>query len=122
MINTLKKDAQINTYKWANLTSIMLLIIGLFIAFTLKNTAEKNNALIIQNSLEQDLNKVSQEVKERVNKFEYGLQGLRGAINTIGFEHFNYQANLTYFQSRDYAREFPGARGMGVIKMVPKVS
>ena len=120
MINTLKKDPQINTYKWANLTSLMLLIIGLFIAFTLKNTAEKNNALIIQNSLEQDLNKVSQEVKERVNKFEYGLQGLRGAINTIGFEHFNYQANLTYFQSRDYAREFPGARGMGVIKMVPK--
>ncbi|MGI2169689.1 CHASE domain-containing protein [Shewanella sp. MF05960] len=120
MPNTFKMDAQFNTYKWANLTSILLLIIGLFIAFTLKHNTEQRNTVLLQNSLTQHLNKVSQEVVERVNKFEYGLQGLRGAINTVGLDNFHYSQNLAYFQSRDYAREFPGARGFGVIKVVAK--
>ncbi|GGQ09069.1 CHASE domain-containing protein [Shewanella litoralis] len=120
MLNTVKSDAKFNTYKWANLTSILLLIIGIFTAFTLMSNTEKHNAVLLKNSLTQHLNKVSQEVVERVNKFEYGLQGLRGAINTIGLEHFHYSHNLAYFHSRDYAREFPGARGFGVIKIVPK--
>ncbi|MGI2175511.1 CHASE domain-containing protein [Shewanella ulleungensis] len=120
MLNTFKRDAQSNTYKWANLTSILLLIIGLFIAFTLKHNTEQHNTVLLQNSLTQHLNKVSQEVVERVNKFEYGLQGLRGAINTVGLDNFRYPQNLAYFQSRDYAREFPGTRGFGVIKVVQK--
>lgn len=120
MLNRLTKQTQTKSYKWANFTSIILLLTGLFIAIILKNNIEIQNGALIKSKLTQHSNQVSQEVKDRIQKFEYGLQGLRGAINTTGFEHFNYQQNLAYFHSRDYPREFPGARGFGVISVTPK--
>ncbi|WP_372942806.1 CHASE domain-containing protein [Shewanella sp.] len=120
MLNRLTKHAQTKNYKWANFTSIILLLTGLFVAVTLKENIEIQNDALIKSNLTQQSNQFSLEVKDRIQKFEYGLQGLRGAINTTGFEHFNYQQNLAYFQSRDYPREFPGARGFGVISVTPK--
>ncbi|GGP67931.1 CHASE domain-containing protein [Shewanella saliphila] len=120
MFNRLTKQTQIKSYKWANFTSIILLLTGLFIAVILKNNIEIQNGALIKLNLTQQSKQLSQEVKQRIQKFEYGLQGLRGAINTTGFEHFNYQKNLAYFHSRDYPREFPGARGFGVISVTPK--
>ena len=46
------------------------------------------------------------------------MRGARGAVLTSGADHPDRERFLLYSRSRDIDREFPGARGMGLIRRV----
>lgn len=97
---------------------VAIFIFGLLLAFYIKEDRIEANSSLIRQTAQLKLNNLSTEMTEAVRRYEYGLRGLKAAIDAVGFDNFNYQAQLQYFQSRNYPKEFPGARGFGVIKKV----
>jgi len=63
---------------------------------------------------------IEERVRERVGLYEYGLRGARGAVVAAGGTSVSREVFAAYMASRDLAREFPGARGFGFIRKVPR--
>lgn len=61
--------------------------------------------------------RVLTEVTLRMQQYEYGLRGARGAVAAVG-EGLNWSAFARYAESRDFKTEFPGAMGFGWIRRV----
>ena len=60
------------------------------------------------------------DLTQRINLYEYGLRGTRGAIVTAGADRITHAQFHAYAASREFAREFPGAHGFGFIRRVPQ--
>ena len=54
----------------------------------------------------------------RLQRYEYGVLGARGVIVAAGVDKVDAALFARYSKSRDYAVEFPGARGFGFIRRV----
>jgi PAS domain S-box-containing protein len=76
-----------------------------------------------QNRLEQSRrfqrvkDRVVDEIQARMRLYEYGLRGTRGAVAAAG-DGLDRAAFARYGASRNFAEEFPGARGFGFIRRV----
>ena len=97
---------------------VSLLIIGYAVAHYFEQQQKVQQQQIIQQAVAQRLNQIAGGVSEKVTLYQYGLRGTRGAVMAVTPEQFNYQYMQTYTQSRDYKKEFPGARGFGLIRRV----
>ena len=62
-----------------------------------------------------------EQIAARVEGVERGLRGARGAVVAAGTHEIDRRRFRAYGQSRDFAVEFPGAHGFGVIRRVPAV-
>jgi len=56
------------------------------------------------------------QVQDRLRSYEYGLRGARGAALAAGLDRLSRESFQEYMRSRDLEREFPGARGFGLIR------
>ena len=63
--------------------------------------------------------RITGDVAVRMRTYEYGLRGARGATLTAGIERLDRDRFRIYSASRDLDREFPGARGIGIIRRLP---
>ncbi|MFQ3261686.1 response regulator [Reinekea sp.] len=97
-----------------------ILLIGLISAYHVRTSVDHDNSDTIKETVKAELSQINNDILTAVGRYEYGVRGIRAAAETIGFEAFNYNEQLRYFQSREYAVEFPGARGFGLIKKVPQ--
>jgi PAS domain S-box-containing protein len=61
----------------------------------------------------------SEQIVNRLQLYQYGLRGARGAVLTAGEQQINQATFRRYSQTRSLAQEFPGARGFGFIRRVP---
>ncbi|WP_191486420.1 hybrid sensor histidine kinase/response regulator [Pseudomonas sp. FEN] len=83
-------------------------------------------SLILQNSNEQRTREALgaaaesalQAVVTRLQLYQYGLRGTRGAIVTAGEDGMTRETFHRFSQMRDVTKEFPGARGFGFIRRV----
>lgn len=62
--------------------------------------------------------RVATDVTERINLYQYGIRGARGAILTAGEDGTTNALFQRYSASRDVDVEFPGASGFGFIRRV----
>lgn len=60
----------------------------------------------------------SEQVVARLQIYEYGRRGARGAALAAGLDQLDGARYRLYSEARDLDREFPGARGIGVIRRV----
>ncbi len=60
------------------------------------------------------------ELSERMRVYEDGVRGARGAIITAENTGITRAQFRRYSESREFSREFPGARGFGYIRLVPR--
>ncbi|WP_082550979.1 CHASE domain-containing protein [Pseudorhodoferax sp. Leaf265] len=60
------------------------------------------------------------ELLKRLNVYEYGLRGARGAVIAAGSGQITRERFRRYAESRELQREFPGARGFGFVRRVPQ--
>ncbi|TAK92032.1 MAG: PAS domain S-box protein [Burkholderiaceae bacterium] len=79
----------------------------------------RKNANEAQNKFDALVNRVTAQITLRMQRYEYGLRGARGVI--LGHRDLSIKRAdfLRYSNSREIDREFPGARGFGVIWRVP---
>ncbi|HEX8596613.1 MAG TPA: CHASE domain-containing protein [Pseudomonas sp.] len=97
-------------------TLIAGMLLSAFTAVEVGRSNEKEAADAIAIELEE----TTQAVLNRINLYQYGLRGLRGALHAVGASAFNQQQFQRYSQTRDLQLEFPGSRGYGVIRRVPE--
>ena len=97
---------------------LLIVLVGYGVAYQIAEQRQQENQQRILQELQLRLEQISTGVKEKVTLYQYGLRGFRGAMVTHGTEQFAYQQMQKYTLSRDYALEFPGARGFGLIDYV----
>ncbi|MBT3065936.1 CHASE domain-containing protein [Rhodoferax sp. U11-2br] len=61
---------------------------------------------------------VAADLYKRLQNYQYGLRGARGAVIVGGPQGITRQKFRLYMQSRELAREFPGSLGFGFIRRV----
>lgn len=76
------------------------------------------NHVYLHQALDQFAKVMSNEIKTRMTLYQYGLRGLSGSVETVGIEQYNRVYYRRYITTRDVLREFPGARGFGVVRRV----
>jgi PAS domain S-box-containing protein len=57
---------------------------------------------------------------KRMSDYEYGVRGARGAVVAAGGDAVDCRSFGAYSETRDLAKEFPGARAMGIIRRVAR--
>ncbi len=97
----------------------VMLATGLFTSSLAYIAQVQNNRDDAAARFEALANRVTFEVGERLRRYEYGLRGARGVV-VAGDGHTTREAFRRYAESRQIEREFPGARGFGVIWRVPE--
>lgn len=71
-----------------------------------------------QDAIDSTTARIGDEVQRRLELYQYGLRGARGAVITAGEDGIDHRTFLRYAQTRDVDREFRGARGFGFIRRV----
>ncbi|WP_416307751.1 PAS domain S-box protein [Neptunicella sp. SCSIO 80796] len=105
-------------HQYPLLFPFMILLFGTLLGVWMQEQDKYKNNLIIQQSLQSRLDDIGEQIVEKVTLYQYGLRGLRGSISSQGIDNYHYQQMLNYTKSRDYAHEFPGARGFGFIRRI----
>lgn len=98
--------------------ALVLAVIGFYVSDRLQQQQVEQNQQRIQQSLDHKAQQLADAIGDKLTIYQYGLRGVRGAVLSAGAEHFGYKNMLSYSQSRDLKREFPGARGFGIIRKV----
>ncbi|MDE2600530.1 MAG: response regulator [Rhodocyclaceae bacterium] len=62
--------------------------------------------------------RAASQVQRRMGSYEYGLRGLRGAVIGAGDAGMTRDIFSRYMSSRNLEREFPGARGFGLVRRI----
>ena len=103
--------------KWIAVATFLL---GMALAGIATIQQARHNQAEASQRLESLSRKVAAQVAARMQIYEYALRGVRGAFLAAGAQ-LDRQRFHAYSASRDIDREFPGARGFGVIRRVAAV-
>ncbi|MBY0411514.1 MAG: CHASE domain-containing protein, partial [Burkholderiaceae bacterium] len=79
-----------------------------------------SNSREAQSAFETHSLEVVDRLSARMRLYEYGLRGARGTVLTAGENGINYHLFQQYGKTRDVDAEFPGARGFGFVRRVPR--
>jgi PAS domain S-box-containing protein len=79
---------------------------------------DRDNHRAIQEAVQQETLRIADEMVARINLYQYGLRGARGAVLTAGETTISRELFRRYSQTRDIDKEFPGAHGFGFIRRV----
>ena len=97
----------------------MILALGLVATVMGCLILQNNNEQRTREALDVAAESAVQSVLTRLQLYQYGLRGTRGAIITAGVDGMTREIFHRYSQMRDVSKEFPGARGFGFIRRVP---
>jgi len=101
-----------------SLVGSLCFVVGLAIAVAAGMARQHANEELTARHFDQLASEIASDVSTRMRAFEFGLRGMRGiAIAQAGLPTLKQVRR--YGASRDIDREFPGARGFGLIWRVP---
>ena len=104
----------------ATLAGVATLCAGLLLAAAAASWQAKHNREHAEGAFDALAQRVGADVSARLALYEYGLRAVRGAAVSAQGAHIGREAFRLYTASRETDREFPGARGFGVIWRVPQ--
>ncbi|WP_306556554.1 PAS domain S-box protein [Acidovorax sp.] len=96
------------------------LAIGLAASVLLACYQKDSNTRSAQSRFEALSEDVVERLQRRIQLYEYGLRGARAVVVTAGEMGINPRLFRQYTETRNFADEFPGARGFGFIRRVPR--
>lgn len=113
----------IHMKKLSSLPAVLFFSIFIFgailsVLFSIYQT--NNNYYLAQKAFESQAQDLVGRLQQRINLYEYGLRGARAVVVTAGEHGINQNLFKKYSETRDFAKEFPGARGFGFIRRVPQ--
>ena len=99
---------------------LLTALAGMLVTGLLAGWLERANQARLHKALNAATERVADGVVKRLELYQYGLRGARGTLLTTGEWGMSREIFGRYARSRDVSREFPGARGFGLIRRVPK--
>ncbi|WP_165672155.1 PAS domain S-box protein [Metapseudomonas otitidis] len=99
---------------------LLTALAGMLVTGLLAGWLERANQARLHKALSAAAERVADGVVKRLELYQYGLRGARGTLLTTGEWGMSRELFGRYARSRDVSREFPGARGFGLIRRVPK--
>jgi PAS domain S-box-containing protein len=105
-----------STRNWA----LLIWLAGLVLSALLAWAVHAANQRLLSERLATLSDEVADLVASRFGLYEYGLRGARGAVVAAGGPAVTRELFAAYMATRDMAQEFPGARGFGFIRRVPR--
>lgn len=93
-------------------------IFGIVSTATLSILMMYHNDASIDQAAAAVLSSTESKIADRLQRYEYGLRGARGALITANEQSISPALFKRYMLTRDIEREFPGARGFGFIRKV----
>lgn len=114
MASQLNKPKQFALLTW---------LAGLLLSAVLAWWVHGSNQRLYEARLLALTDEATQLVERNFQLYEYGLRGARGAVvvaGSTGGTGITRDMFAAYMQTRDLAREFPGALGFGFIRRVPR--
>lgn len=81
---------------------------------------QQSNQKRVNDALVEATERAADAVTKRIELYQYGLRGVRGAVLASGEKGITREGFRSYSKTRDVDREFPGARGFGFIRRVPE--
>ena len=100
--------------------ALVVLAVGLVLSVLAGYGQHRVNRSEAQAQFEVESARAVASVVDRLHRYEFGLRSVRGAMLAGGLDTIDREHFLDYSRSREYAVEFPGARGFGFIRRVPK--
>ncbi|MES2039381.1 MAG: CHASE domain-containing protein, partial [Pseudomonadota bacterium] len=97
---------------------ILSLLTGFLLSTLLAKLQATHNLAILQEAATELASQFESQIQSKLERYQYGLRGARGAILTVGIDKMRRETFLRYIESRDQRLEFPGARGFGFIRRV----
>ncbi|GGC62233.1 histidine kinase [Undibacterium terreum] len=88
------------------------------LSLSLEFKQQSDNASHAEQRFDGMAERVSAQISNRMQKYEYGLRGARGVVIGAGGQSITYKTFQEYGRSRDIGREFPGVRGYGFVRRV----
>ena len=101
------------------IASIATLACGLVATGLITYNLNTHNQQAIVDAVTETAQRIQGDILKRIELYQYGLRGARGAILTAGEQQVTRKQFTQYSNTRDTDREFPGARGFGFIRRVP---
>ncbi|MBA2926725.1 PAS domain S-box protein [Pseudomonas sp. P7] len=98
----------------------LILMLGLFVTAAVCLWASQRNQNTTHEAMAAATERAVSVIQSRLQRYQYGLRGARGALLTGGERTVTREQFKRYSDSRDLAREFPGALGFGFIRRVPR--
>jgi PAS domain S-box-containing protein len=95
-------------------------LVGLLVAASVANYVAQEQQAEASKRLNNLVQRASTKLVQRLQVYEYGLRGARGAVIAAGIDTLSRDAFKSYIETRDLRQEFPGARGFGFIRKVPR--
>lgn len=103
-------------------SALLVWALGMLVALGLGWSTMTDNRRAAERRLGEAANSVAQHVRDRFTLYEHGLRGTRGAVMAAGGDDISRKEFEAYVASRELRREFPGARGFGFIRRVPRAA
>ncbi|MBM7455086.1 signal transduction histidine kinase/CHASE1-domain containing sensor protein/DNA-binding response OmpR family regulator [Oceanisphaera litoralis] len=103
-----------------NRWSLLALVIGLAVSTLLAWQLHLNNEQRVQKAVAETATETRLAIQNRLKRYEYGLHGARGAVLAAGKHGISRVQFHRYSLTRNIDKEFPGARGFGFIRRVPR--
>ncbi|HTD03628.1 PAS domain S-box protein [Undibacterium sp.] len=110
-----------NSVRWLSKTiwlPIVILATGVMLSVALEVRQQAGNADRERRNFDGLADRVATQISNRMQKYEYGLRGARGAVIGAGGLAVSRRAFREYGLSRDLDREFPGVRAYGFVRRV----
>jgi len=100
------------------LLAIGLFALGVGVTGLLTAWQARHNYALADRSFDELAAHTVEQLQRRLHIYEYGLRGARGAMLSAGVDQIDRRRFRDYSESRDIEKEFPGARGMGLVRRV----
>lgn len=102
------------------LWSALLCVAGIVVAIGVARQLEAQQQADATERFADLVQRAIDQLAKRFHAYEYGLRGMRGVAIVLGPDGLDRAKLIAYGNSRDLEREFPGARGFGFIRRVPR--
>ncbi|MFP2768169.1 CHASE domain-containing protein [Oceanisphaera sp. KMM 10153] len=102
--------------RWSLLTLVIGLAVSIFLAWQLDQSNEQR----AQEAVTDAAAETKLAIQNRLERYLYGLHGARGAVLTAGEHGISRVQFHRYSLTRNIDKEFPGARGFGFVRRVPR--
>jgi len=104
--------------RWSWLIPGAALVAGLAISWSVAVRQEAANMRIAEEAIHKEGNLLAEGLRTRIAGYGHALRGARGFF--IGDPNADRAKFRRYAESRDLAKEFPGALGIGFVRYVPR--